>query len=333
VNFMRAISLSAALAALVLLIATSLWRLSFGLSYEWWRVLHGVFAFGIMIVGVAHILQVGYYVAEFWKQALFVLFTAAAVGLLINTRFIRPWRMKKRPYRVTELRKEIDHEDGDAWTLALTPDGHGGMRFEAGQFAWITLQQTPFSLQQHPYSFASSAEDAPELLEFTVKVAGDFSASVGDAEPGWCAFLEGPYGYFVPDPDPSVGAVMIVGGVGVTPCMCMLRTFADRDDPRDVHLIYANVSLEETIFYEEIETLRERRNVRVSHVLEEPPEDWDGEEGLLDKEMLDRLIPDRKNDYEYFICGPKPMMDVAEQSLLELGVEQHRILSERFQMV
>jgi predicted ferric reductase len=333
-NLWRALSLSAATAALLLLVATSLWRISLGLSYEWWRVWHGVFSIGIMVVGAAHIVQVGYYVAEPWKQALFVGLSAVAVGLLLNTRLVRPWRMRRRPYRVVEVREEIRYEDDVAWTLALRPDGHRGMRFRPGQFAWITLQETPFSLQQHPYSIASSAEDAPDLLEFTIKVEGDFSASVGEAEPGWSAFLEGPYGYFVPEPDPRCGCVMIVGGVGVTPCMSMLRTFADRADPRVVHLIYANIALEEVIFYGEIERMRERLNLSVTHVLEEPPEDWDGEEGLISKELLDRHIPpENRNGYEYFLCGPKPMMDIAEKALLELGIEQRRILSERFQMV
>jgi predicted ferric reductase len=332
-NWMRALSLSAATVALILLIATSLWRLTFRLSYEWWRLLHGVFAFGIMVVGVTHILQVGYYVASFWQQAVFVAAAAGAVGLLLNTRLARPWRMRGRPYRVVEVLEEIHYEHDVAWSLALEPDGHPGMTFRPGQFAWITLQKTPFSMQQNPYSFASSAEDAPGRIEFTVKVEGSFSESVGEAQPGWRAYLEGPYGYFVPDPDPDVGCVFIVGGVGVTPAMSMLRTFADRDDRRDLHLIYANVARPEVIFWNEIERLEKILNLTVTHVLENPPAGWDGEEGLLDKEMIERLLPEHPNRYEYFICGPEPLMNIAERSLLELGIEQRRVLSERFNMV
>jgi ferredoxin-NADP reductase len=120
----------------------------------------------------------------------------------------------------------------------------------------------------------------------------------------------------------------------VTPCMSMLRTFADRKDPRDLHIIYANIALEEVIFYDEAEALRDKLNITVTHVLEKPPEGWEGEEGLISKEMLDRLIPsENRNGYEYFLCGPKPMMDIADRALLELGIKQRRILSERFQMV
>lgn len=329
VDFFRALALSAVLGALVLLIATSLWRLSFGLSYEWWRVAHGVLATFVMFVGVVHILQVGYYVSELWKQVAFVGMTAAAVFLLVDARLIRPWRMSRRPYRVREVRSERS----DGCTLALEPDGHEGMRFRPGQFVWITLQKTPYSLQQHPYSFSSSAESAPELLEFTVKPQGDFSASVEDAEPGWSAFLEGPYGYFIPDRNPDRGCVMIPGGIGITPMMSMLRTFADRDDPRDLHMIYLNSSLDDVIFHDELEILKEKVNLTLTHVLEEPPEGWEGETGLLDRELLERYLPDDREAYEYFICGPKPMMDIAESTLLEMGIRQRHILSERFNMV
>ncbi len=329
VNLMRALALAGVLGALLLLMATSLWRLSFGLSYERWRLLHGVLAFFVLLVGVAHVIQVGYYISAPWKQVTVVGMSAAAVFLLVNTRFVRPWRNRRRPWRVQEVRPE----QGEAWTLSLVPDGHEGMRFRPGQFAWLTLGPTPFSMQQNPYSFSSSAEAAPEVIEFTVKPEGDFSSTVSEVEEGSTAFLEGPFGYFVPESDPGQGSVMIAGGVGITPMVSMLRTLADRADERECLLIYLNVALDQVIFLTELEGLKERLNLTVVHVLEEPPEDWEGETGLLDKELLVRTLPEDRAGQEYFVCGPKPMMDIAETSLIELGVPQRQILTERFDMV
>jgi ferredoxin-NADP reductase len=113
----------------------------------------------------------------------------------------------------------------------------------------------------------------------------------------------------------------------------MLRTFADRGDPRDLHLIYCNVSLGEVIFLDALEDLEERLSLTLVHVLEEPPEEWAGETGLLDRDILERNLPPNRAAYEYMICGPAPMMDIAEGSLLELGVPQRHILSERFNIV
>jgi predicted ferric reductase len=329
VNFLRALSLAGVTAATILVVASSLWRLRFRLSYEWWRLLHGGLAAFIILIAIVHPIQVGYYVSAAWKQGVFVVLGAGAFALLVNTRLVRPWRMRRRPYRV----QAVSEERGDASTLLLAPEAHQGMRFVPGQFAWITLGDTPFSLQQHPYSFSSAAGAAPHRLGITIKEDGDFSTWARKVEPGLTAFLEGPYGCFVPPSDPEVGCVMIAGGVGITPCMSMLRTFADRKDSRNLVLIYANEDLDGVIFHDELAELQERLDLDVVHVLEEPPDDWDGEEGLVDEELIERHLPDARNAHDYFICGPEPMMNMAEKALLDLGVQQRRILSERFNIV
>jgi len=329
VNFLRALSLSGVTGALLLLVASSLWRVTFRLNYEWWRVVHGSLAAFILLIGIVHPIQVGHYVTGPWLVGLFAAMGVGALALLVNTRIIRPWRMRSRPWRLVEVRQER----GEAATLVLEPNGHDGFRFEPGQFAWITINDTPFTLQQHPFSFSSSADAAPGRLEFTIKGEGDFSTWARQVDPGLTVFLEGPYGAFVPPRDPEVGCVMILGGVGVTPCMSMLRTFSDRGDTRPLVLIYANQDLDSVIFHDEIEELRESLDLEVVHVLEEPPEDWEGEEGMVDRDLLARHLPDDGRAYDHFVCGPEPMMDVVEKSLLDLDVPQRHILSERFDMV
>jgi len=46
-----------------------------------------------------------------------------------------------------------------------------------------------------------------------------------------------------------------------------------------------------------------------NHVLEEPPEDLEGEEGFVIKELLVKHLPDNHSNYFYNICGPAPMME------------------------
>lgn len=329
VNLPRALALAGVTGATLLVVASSLWRVAFRLDYERWRLVHGLLSAFILLIAVVHPIQVGHYVSGPWKVGFYVLLGLVGFGLLGRTRLYRPWKLRSRPWRLAEIREEA----GDASTLVFTPVGHRGLLFVPGQFAWITLKDTPFSLQQHPYSISSGADSAPGRLEFTIKEEGDFSARARKAKPGETAFLEGPYGCFVPPADPDRGCVMLVGGVGVTPCMSMLRTFAQREDRRPVTLIYANVTLEEVIFLDELEALEERLDLEIVHVLEEPPEGWEGESGLLDRELLERHLPDDRDAFDYFICGPEPMMDIAERELLGLGVRQRRILSERFNMV
>lgn len=325
VNLLRAVMLSAVMAALALLIITTFWRRPLSLSYEYWRTLHGLLALLVMFVGLVHIYQVGFYVRGFWRQLLWGVMTGGAMALLINTRLIKPWRLLRRPYQVQGIRKELD----DTWTLALEPVGHQGLSFLPGQFVWLTLGKTPFSLQQHPFSISSSAE-VTGRLELTIKALGDFTRKIGQVQPGTRAYLEGPYGAFTPDPEPTRSAVFLVGGVGITPVISMLRTLRDRRDPRQLHLIYGNRTWEAALFREELEALKGALDLAIVHVLESPPEGWTGATGRLTPEVIERHFNQALPDADYFVIGPEPMMDAIEPYLRRRGVSVRRIFSERF---
>jgi len=325
VNFMRAIALSFATIAIIGITVTSIWRITFKLNYEYWRLLHGFLALAIVFIGVVHAMQVSHYLEPLWKKIALGAVMAPAMYLVIHTRFVRPWRNKKKPYIVTDVTEEI----GDCWTLTIKPEGHRKMEYTAGQFAWITIGPTPFSLQQHPFTFASSARD--DSIKFTAKADGDFTSTWKDMEPGTHAWLEGPFGSFTPDKESHL--FLIMGGIGITPAMSMLRTMRDDKDPRKAVLIYANKKWEDITFREELEELSREIDLKVIHLLDEPSDEWEGETGQVSKEFLEKYLPDQRNDYVYFICGPSPMMDIAGISLHDLDVKWNRIYMERFQIV
>lgn len=329
VSFVRALALVALTGALVLLIVLTLWRQELGIPYEWWRLSHavlGVFAVGI---GLVHVLRVGYYVSVPWQQALWSAVTGAALLLLLHVRVVKPLLMRQHPYRVVDIRPER----GKSWSVALAPEGHGGMQFRPGQFAWLTLGPSPFSLEQHPFSFSSSAVD-PRRLEFTIKELGDFTSQIGGVPKESRAYLEGPYGAFVLDLERSTGAVFIAGGIGISPIMSMLRSLRDRDDPRPLVLIYGNPSWEAVTFREELDEMGGRLRLHLVHVLEDPPPGWRGESGFVTAEILDRHLPAKApEEYDYFACGPPPMMDLVERYLRLRGVPLANIHAERFVIV
>ncbi len=315
--------------ALAGLIAISVWRKQLKIHYDEWRQLHGLLAIAAVALAMAHIVGVGHHVGTPWKRALWITYGVFWIGLLAYVRLIKPWQELRRPYRV----EQVIPERGNAWTLVLRPDGHPGLRFMPGQFAWLTIWDSPFADREHPFSFSSSAQH-PEQLGFTIKALGDFTSRIPDIQPGQPVYLDGPHGAFSIDRhEHAPGFVFIAGGVGITPIMSMLRTLADRGDPRPLLLIYANRNWEGVTFREEIEALKARLNLRVVHVLEQPPEDWTGEKGFVNMDILKRHLPLPQERYEHFICGPEPMMNAVERSLKQLGVSAGDFHSERFNLV
>ncbi len=209
------------------------------------------------------------------------------------------------------------------------------MTFHPGQFAWLTLRSSPFADREHPFSFSSSAA-RPGKLTFTIKERGDFTRLIRQMCPGERAYLDGPHGAFTTDRhDHAAGFTFIAGGVGITPMMSMLRTLADRGDRRPLTMIYANRDWEGATFREELDALRLQLDLRVVHVLEQPPEGWNGESGYVTAEILRRHLPSttKRNVHEVFLCGPQPMMDAVESALVGLGVSVGDIHTERFDLV
>ena len=325
INLLRAVFLSFASVALIFIMASSLWRATFNLSYETWRLIHGLLALAIVFIGLSHALQVGHYLNTFGKQAVVSVLIGGCMYAVIHTRLVRPWLNRKKPYRVVGVKEER----GDAWSIEVEAVGHKKMQYQCGQFAWLTIHDSPFSIQQHPFSMTSSTES--DTLSFTAKVMGDFTSTWKDIKIGDRLFLEGPFGSFTPIAGKNL--FLIMGGIGITPGISMLRTMRDKKDKRKVTLIYGNENLEEATFYEELEELNKELNLQLLHLLTDPPKGWEGETGKIDREFLEKYLPEDSENYIYLICGPDPLMDIAEIALKDLGVDWRCIYTERFKIV
>ena len=319
--------------ALLLMVALSVWREKLRVSYELWQLTHGVLAFMAIVAALAHVLLVGYYVNEPLEIVLWLWMSAVFVGLILWVRVVRPLELRSKAWRI----EEVIPERGNICTIVLKPSRlharrFDGFHFEPGQFAWITVNKSPFAITRHPFSISSSAEKT-ERVALSIKASGDFTRNVGYLKPGATAYLDGPHGAFTIDRHYGPGFVFIGAGVGITPLMSMLRTMTDRSDPRPCYLFFGNREWEGVAFCEEIEELKGKLNLEVVHVLSRPPEGWEGEDGRIDAAELGRHLPERYQRLQYFICGSDSMMEDTEDALVRLGVPKRRVHSERFGMV
>ena len=315
--------------ALLALVVWAVLRRRLRTEYTLWRVSHGVLALAAMAMVMTHAYMVGRYVGTPLKQGLWIAYGAISLLLVGYLRVWKPWQMLRRPYRVVEVRPE----QGNVYTLAVEPVGHAGLRFEPGQFAWITARHSPYASQEHPFSFASSAEQQGRI-EFSIKELGDFTATVKDLPPGEPVYVDGPYGALSPDRHTDADAiVLIAGGVGIAPMMSILHTWADRGDPRPVTLLYGSPEWEGVAYRDELERLQGAINLQVVHVLERPPADWEGERGYITREILERHLPGRDTRFRVYLCGPLPMLTFVSRALREAGVPDDRVELERFDLV
>jgi predicted ferric reductase len=314
--------------SLIALVVTAIWRVQLKIRYETWHISHIVLAIVAVTAGLLHMVGWSFYLVAPWKKTLWIGLTIFWIVLLLYVRIVKPLFMLRRPYRISQVRKER----GNTSTLVMHPDGHSGFHFKPGQFGWLTVWGSPFKITGHPFSFSSSAEVADGCVEMTIRNLGDFTSEIPNIPVGQRVYVDGPYGTFAIG-NPADMHVLIAGGVGITPMMSMIRTLADRGDERPVILLYSSKDWESITFREELDELKARLNLTVIHVLRNPPEGWTGEHGYINAEMFRRHLPPPYADHEYFICGANVMMDAIETALGEMHVPLSKYHSERYSFV
>lgn len=311
------------------LVVTSLWRRRIGIEYDGWRLAHAALAVAAIGLALVHVRGAGYYTGIFWNRVVIDLFVGSLVAVVVYVRVIKPIFVSARPYRVTEVRPER----GRVWTLRLAPEGHNGMTFQPGQFAWLSLGRAPWRAGEHPFSISSAPEEGGDV-EVTIKALGDFTREVSRTPPGTVAYLDGPHGVFSVDLHPDApGVFFLAGGIGIAPIMSMLRAMARRGDPRPMRLVYGNRTWETVTFREELETLTRRLDLDVVHVLRGPPEGWSGAAGLPDGDLVREAVRSLPTGAHCFLCGPLRMNETAQRALAEAGVPARRVHYELFEMV
>lgn len=146
-----------------------------------------------------------------------------------------------------------------------------------------------------------------------------------------------PMGRFVvPDADAvAPHYVGFAGGSGITPVLSILKTILETRRDARFTLLYGNRDSASIMFLEELAGLKNRylERLEVYHFLEDEAEEIELFNGRLDRAKCDEVLShlvDPSDVTCFFICGPGPMMDSVEASLLGRGVPPERILIERF---
>jgi ferredoxin-NADP reductase len=175
---------------------------------------------------------------------------------------------------------------------------------------------------QRSYSIASSPLDVGEI-ELTIDLLDDGEVSPYFHEvvqEGDQVELRGPFtSYFVWRGESPV--VLVGGGSGVVPLMCMLRHKRRAMPDADLRLVYSVRYADDVIYEDEI------GDDAVLTYTREAPEGWSGHTGHIDAELLRESAAGARLA---FVCGSDGFVETASGLLLELGMEPGAIRTERF---
>ena len=294
------------------------------LSYERWHTAH-LGAYAGLALSVGHQLSLGGDLAasELFARTWYVLlgFTAANV---LWYRLLRPLRLYGRHGFAVD---RTVMESGDVMSIYLKGRALEAFAVEPGQFALLRFWAPGFRLQAHPFSFSQAADG--KVLRFSVKKSGDFTARLhAELKAGTPVIVDGPYGVFTSARMKTGKALLVAGGIGITPLLAMAGKLCAAKI--DSVLVFANRSRRDMVFAAELAGLERSGFFKAIHVLAED-KDWPGEKGRVDAATLARLVPDL-TERDAFLCGPPPMMEALRSALAGLGVRRDRIHYERFSL-
>jgi predicted ferric reductase len=182
--------------------------------------------------------------------------------------------------------------------------------------------------QSHPFSMSCLPDG--RHLRVTIKHVGDFTRQIPGLKPGTPVIIDGPHGVFTARQCHSARAVMIAGGIGITP----IRSLSEEllNSGRHVHIIYSNRNQASIVFRKELDELASAfpGRLKLTHVISEEPS-WDGEYGRLYQDKIARLVPET-SDCDFYLCGPPSMMMSMRSILLKQKVRSGKIHYERFSL-
>ncbi|NNE51735.1 MAG: hypothetical protein HKN30_04955 [Sulfitobacter sp.] len=315
--------ISTGIAALILLfclVAFAIARKQLDFKYETWRLMHGLGALLIAALLLHHTVYAGRYGSEPVMTWFWLAMTGVAMGSLLYVYLLVPLRDRGRRWRVSS----VDCLTPRQWQVTVTPVNHAGLDYKAGQFVWLNIGHSTFSLKENPFSICSAPAGGPDV-SFMIKELGDFTRTIGQIQPDTIAYLDGPFGSLTVEGRDEPGIALIAGGVGIAPLLGILRQLRAMNDPRKIKFIYGNRKEDQIAWRDELD------GADVTYVLSEPSEAWEGEVGFVDAGLVDRVFgPEEFENWLFVLCGPAIMMEVVETRLIEKGTTSDRILSERF---
>lgn len=198
--------------------------------------------------------------------------------------------------------------------------------FKPGQWAYFTLWG-PMGEASRALSFSSSPTEPH--LQVTKRMSGSgFCRNIELALPGDEVAFSDPMGSLVYEGGLDK-VTFLAGGIGITPIRSILKNAMDKKVTGEKNLIYGNLNIEEAAFSHEIRTWEDKDpGLKVTHVLLDPHEGWNGFSGFIDRTVIEATITDLHGQI-YYVSGPPSMVEAVTAHLRDLGIRGKKVLVEQ----
>jgi ferredoxin-NADP reductase len=220
-------------------------------------------------------------------------------------------------------------------TMAFRFKKPNSFQFTPGQFIDITLinpSQTDAEGNTRGFSIASTPYEDFIMVATRLRDTA-FKRVLASIALGSEVRIEGPFGNLRLHNERSRAAVLLTGGIGITPFRSILLNAAREKLPQRIFLFYANRRPEDTAFLDELQEL-EKQNPNYKLIacmseMETSQRSWQGERGLINSQMLAKYLVAVAFPV-YYVTGPPAMVRAMHTMLTSAGVDDDNIRIEEF---
>jgi len=235
----------------------------------------------------------------------------------------------------SQTSKLVRREEVAEGTMAFHFEKPSGFKFNAGQFADVTLADPPETdAEGNTRTFSIASPPFENELVFTTRMRDTaFKRSLKKVALATDVKIVAPMGSFTLHKNSVKPAVFLAGGIGITPFISIVRQ-ADHDRlPHKLYLFYSNRRPGDAPFLGTLQELEKSNpNFRLICTMTAKPQsqrDWKGETGWIDQKMLSRHLPQLQGPI-YYVAGPPAMVTAMRKTLVVAGVDEDDIRTEEF---
>ncbi len=228
-------------------------------------------------------------------------------------------------------------DDAVVIEFEIPPELESEFSFTHGQHVSLRCEAAGDDTRRS-YSICSAAGSGRLRVAVKRLPGGVFSAfALEQLRAGDVVEVVTPIGHFnTPlDPGNAISYAMIAAGSGIAPILSNLSTILAVEPQSSVTLIYGNRTVKDIMFLEELEDLKNQFPERFAlyHVLSREEQEVELFHGHIDAERVNRFLdqlvrPDTVD--QWFLCGPREMIESAKEVLLERGVDAEHVHAELF---
>lgn len=233
-----------------------------------------------------------------------------------------------QPATVLSLRRETTRVTSIRFAVADWP-GH-----LPGQHVDVRLVAPDGYRAERSYSLATPVQVGIELTVEELE-GGEVSPFLTQQlTPGDTIQMRGPIGgHFVwSAPMARAPLVLVAGGSGIVPLMCMLRQRSLTGSTVPAALLYSCRTSGDVIFGDELAAIARhdgRVSIRVT-LTRHAPRSWSGGRGRIDGHAIARLLRSVDGQPEAYVCGNAGFVETASDLLVQAGQPALAIRTERF---